>query len=155
MARGAQPGRVPAEVEEVEEPFVKASIIVPKEYVGAVMELNNERRGTFDHLEYLSPERVHLIYELPLGEIVLDYYDQLKSRTRGYASFDYDLAGFKAGNLVRVDVLVGERDGRRAVADHPPGFRVRARAAARRQAARGDSRARCSTFRSRRRSARA
>jgi GTP-binding protein LepA len=100
------PAEFPREVEEVEEPYVKSSIIVPKEYVGAVMELNNERRGTFDHLEYLSPERVHLTYELPLGEIVLDYYDQLKSRTRGYASFDYDLAGFKAGNLVRVDVLV-------------------------------------------------
>jgi GTP-binding protein LepA len=85
---------------------VKASIIVPKEYVGAVMELCNERRGSFGHLEYLSPERVHLTYELPLGEIVLDYYDQLKSRTRGYASFDYDLAGFKPGTLVRVDVLV-------------------------------------------------
>jgi GTP-binding protein LepA len=100
------PAEFPREVEEVEEPFVKASIIVPKEYVGAVMELCNERRGTFDHMEYLSPERVHLTYELPLGEIVLDYYDQLKSRTRGYASFDYDLAGFKAGNLARVDVLV-------------------------------------------------
>ncbi len=101
------PAEFPREVEEVEEPYVAASIIVPKEYVGAVMELNNERRGTFDRLEYLSPERVHLTYELPLAEIVLDYYDQLKSRTRGYASFDYDLAGFKAGNLVRVDVLVG------------------------------------------------
>src|SRR5262249_466773 len=100
------PAEFPREVEEVEEPFVKASIIVPKEYVGAVMELCNDRRGTFDHLEYLSPERVHLTYELPLAEIVLDYYDQLKSRTRGYASFDYDLAGFKPGNLVRVDVLV-------------------------------------------------
>jgi GTP-binding protein LepA len=100
------PAEFPREVEEVEEPYVKASIIVPKEYVGAVMELNNERRGAFDHMEYLSPERVHLTYELPLGEIVLDYYDQLKSRTRGYASFDYDLAGFKAGTLVRVDVLV-------------------------------------------------
>jgi GTP-binding protein LepA len=100
------PAEFPREVEEVEEPYVKASIIVPKEYVGAVMELCNERRGAFDHLEYLSPERVHLTYELPLGEIVLDYYDQLKSRTRGYASFDYDLAGFKPGNLVRVDVLV-------------------------------------------------
>jgi GTP-binding protein LepA len=100
------PAEFPREVDEVEEPFVRASIIVPKEYVGAVMELCNERRGTFDHMEYLSPERVHLTYELPLGEIVLDYYDQLKSRTRGYASFDYDLAGFKAGNLVRVDVLV-------------------------------------------------
>src|SRR2546425_430598 len=71
------------------------------------MELNNERRGTFGHMEYLSPERVHLTYDLPLSEIVLDYYDQLKSRTRGYASFDYDLSGFKPGNLVRVDVLVG------------------------------------------------
>jgi GTP-binding protein LepA len=100
------PAEFPREVEEVEEPFVKASIIVPKEYVGAVMELCNERRGTFDHMEYLSPERVHLTYELPLGEIVLDYFDQLKSRTRGYASFDYDVAGFKPGNLVRVDVLV-------------------------------------------------
>jgi len=101
------PAEFPREVEEVEEPYVKASIIVPKEYVGTVMELNNDRRGTFDHLEYLSPERVHLTYELPLGEIVLDYYDQLKSRTRGYASFDYDLIGFKPGELVRVDVLVG------------------------------------------------
>ncbi|HZS31698.1 MAG TPA: translation elongation factor 4 [Gaiellaceae bacterium] len=100
------PAEFPPEVEEVEEPYVAASIIVPKEYVGAVMELNNERRGTFDKLEYLSPERVHLTYELPLAEIVLDYYDQLKSRTRGYASFDYDVAGFKPGTLVRVDVLV-------------------------------------------------
>jgi GTP-binding protein LepA len=101
------PAEFPREVEEVEEPYVAASIIVPKEYVGAVMELNNDRRGTFGKLEYLSPERVHLTYELPLAEIVLDYYDQLKSRTRGYASFDYDLAGFKGGELVRVDVLVG------------------------------------------------
>src|SRR3954463_70694 len=101
------PAEFPREVEEVEEPYIAASIIVPKEHVGAVMELNNERRGTFGKLEYLSPERVHLTYELPLAEIVLDYYDQLKSRTRGYASFDYDLAGFKPGDLVRVDVLVG------------------------------------------------
>jgi GTP-binding protein LepA len=101
------PAEFPREVEEVEEPYVAASIIVPKEYVGAVMELNNERRGTFGQLEYLSPERVHLTHELPLAEIVLDYYDQLKSRTRGYASFDYDVAGFKPGDLVRVDVLVG------------------------------------------------
>ena len=100
------PAEMPSEVEEVEEPYVKASIIVPKDYVGPVMELNNERRGRFDHMEYLSPERVHLTYELPLAEIVLDYYDQLKSRTRGYASFDYDVAGFKPGKLVRVDVLV-------------------------------------------------
>jgi GTP-binding protein LepA len=97
---------MPNEFERVEEPFIKASVIVPKEYVGAVMELCNERRGRFDHLEYLSEQRVHLTYELPLGEIVLDFYDQLKSRTRGYASFDYDLAGFREGSLARVDVLV-------------------------------------------------
>ncbi|TML69688.1 MAG: elongation factor 4, partial [Actinobacteria bacterium] len=101
------PSDMPNEIEEVEEPYIKASIIVPKEHVGAVMELNNDRRGRFDHLEYLSENRVHLTYELPLAEIVLDYYDQLKSRTRGYASFDYDLVGFRPGTLVRVDVLVG------------------------------------------------
>jgi GTP-binding protein LepA len=100
------PAEMPAEFDEVEEPYVNASIIVPKEYIGAIMELNNERRGRFDHMEYLSPERVHLTYELPLAETVFDYYDQLKSRTRGYASFDYDIAGFRPGNLVRVDVLV-------------------------------------------------
>jgi GTP-binding protein LepA len=101
------PAEMPNEFEVVEEPYVRASIIVPKEYVGTVMELNTERRGRFDHLEYLSEERVHLTYELPLAEIVLDYYDQLKSRTRGYASFDYDVADFRPGDLVRVDVLVG------------------------------------------------
>src|SRR5436305_4069308 len=101
------PAEMPRELEVVEEPYIKASIIVPKEFVGAVMELNNDRRGRFDQLEYLSEERVHLTYELPLAEIVLDYYDHLKSRTRGYASFDYDLIGFRPGNLVRVDVLVG------------------------------------------------
>src|SRR4051794_25169856 len=101
------PTYIPDEREEVEEPYIKASIIVRKEFVGAVMELNNDRRGRFDHLEYLSEERVHLTYELPLAEIVLDYYDQLKSRTRGYASFDYDVIGFRPGKLVRVDVLVG------------------------------------------------
>jgi GTP-binding protein LepA len=101
------PAEMPRELEVVEEPYIKASIIVPKEFVGAVMELNNDRRGRFDQLEYLSEERVHLTYELPLAEIVLDYYDQLKSRTRGYASFDYDISGFRPGELVRVDVLVG------------------------------------------------
>jgi GTP-binding protein LepA len=101
------PADLPDAFDEVEEPYIKASIIVPKEYVGTVMELNNDRRGKFDHMEYLSPERVHLTYELPLAEIVLDYYDQLKSRTRGYASFDYDVAGFRPGNLARVDILVG------------------------------------------------
>jgi GTP-binding protein LepA len=100
------PADMPRELERVEEPYVRASIIVPKDYVGPVMELNNDRRGRFDHMEYLSPERVLLSYDLPLGEIVLDYYDQLKSRTRGYASFDYDVAGFREGDLARVDILI-------------------------------------------------
>jgi GTP-binding protein LepA len=101
------PSDMPNALDEVEEPYIKASIIVPKEYVGSVMELCNERRGRFDHMEYLSEERVHLTYELPLAEIVLDFYDALKSRTRGYASFDYDYIGFRLGSLVRVDILVG------------------------------------------------
>ncbi len=101
------PAEMPREQERVEEPYVKASVIVPKDYVGDVMGLCNERRGQFDHMEYLSELRVLLSYELPLGEIVLDFYDQLKSRTRGYASFDYDLIGFRDGNLSRVDILVG------------------------------------------------
>jgi GTP-binding protein LepA len=101
------PSELPSAVDEVEEPYIKASVIVPKEYVGTVMELCNERRGRFDHMEYLSEARVHLVYELPLAEIVLDFYDALKSRTRGYASFDYDFIGFRPGSLVRVDVLVG------------------------------------------------
>src|SRR5438874_1798940 len=70
------------------------------------MELCNDRRGRYGSLEYLSENRVHLTYELPLAEIVLDFYDQLKSRTRGYASFDYDLAGFREGDLARVDILI-------------------------------------------------
>ncbi|MDQ3895481.1 MAG: translation elongation factor 4 [Actinomycetota bacterium] len=100
------PAEMPSDVEQVEEPYVKATILVPKEYVGAVMELNTERRGRFDRMEYLSPQRVLLSYDLPLAEIVLDYYDQLKSRTRGYASLDYEVTGFREGNLVRVDVLL-------------------------------------------------
>src|SRR6476646_9869227 len=101
------PSDMPNALEEVEEPYIKGSVIVPKEYVGSVMELCNERRGRFDHMEYLSEDRVHLTYELPLAEIVLDFYDALKSRTRGYASFDYDYVGFRPGSLVRVDILVG------------------------------------------------
>jgi len=101
------PAEMPSDLEEVSEPYIKATVIVPKEFVGSVMELSGERRGRFDHMEYLSEQRVMLIYELPLGEIVLDFYDQLKSRTRGYASFDYDLSGFRQGDLVRIDILVG------------------------------------------------
>jgi GTP-binding protein LepA len=100
------PADMPPDIERVEEPYIRASIIVPKEYVGPVMELANERRGRFDHMEYLSEERAVLIYELPLAEVVVDFYDQLKSRTRGYASFDYDVTGFREGSLVKLDVLI-------------------------------------------------
>jgi GTP-binding protein LepA len=100
------PADFPREVERVEEPYIRATTIVPKEYVGTVMELNTERRGRFHHMEYLSEQRVMLAYDLPLGEIVYDYYDQLKSRTKGYASFDYDVIGFREGELVRVDILL-------------------------------------------------
>jgi GTP-binding protein LepA len=100
------PAEMPREVDEVQEPYVRAQVIVPKDYVGSAMELCTERRGRFDHMEYLSESRVLLTYDLPLGEIVIDFYDQLKSRTRGYASFDYDLAGFRDGDVTRVDVLV-------------------------------------------------
>jgi GTP-binding protein LepA len=100
------PSDMPREVELVEEPYIRATTIVPKDFVGSVMELNNERRGRFHHMEYLSEDRVLLVYDLPLAEIVYDYYDQLKSRTKGYASFDYDVLGFEPGDLVRVDVLL-------------------------------------------------
>ena len=93
-------------IEDVEEPYVRASVIVPKEYVGAIMELAQDRRGEFDHMEYLSESRVQLVYPLPLAEIVLDFYDQLKSRTRGYAAFDYELDGFRSSNLVKLDILL-------------------------------------------------
>jgi len=100
------PSELPRDPLEVEEPYIRASIILPKEYVGAIMELNQERRGDFHHLEYLSEERVLVVYDLPLAEVVFDYYDQLKSRTRGYASFDYDLLGFRPGELVKLDILL-------------------------------------------------
>jgi GTP-binding protein LepA len=123
------PAEMPREVERVEEPYVRASIIVPKDYVGPVMELSNERRGRFDHMEYLSEERVLLSYDLPLGEIVLDYYDQLKSRTRGYASFDYDFAGFREGDLQRVDILIaGEPVDALSLIIHRDGAYARGRA---------------------------
>jgi GTP-binding protein LepA len=96
----------PGTIEEIREPMIKASIIAPREYVGAVMELCQERRGEHAGMHYLSPERVQLEYELPLAEIVLDFFDQLKSRTRGYASLDYELNGTKPSDLVKLDVLL-------------------------------------------------
>ncbi len=96
----------PMRIEEIREPMIRATIITPKEYIGVVMELCIERRGTHEAMHFLSPERVQLTYELPLAEIVIDFFDQLKSRTRGYASLDYELTGMKPANLVKLDVLL-------------------------------------------------
>jgi GTP-binding protein LepA len=90
----------------VEEPYIRATILCPKEHVGAVMELCQERRGTHTEMTFLSPERVQLQYDLPLAEIVLDFFDQLKSRTRGYASLDYEVLGMREGDLVKLDILL-------------------------------------------------
>jgi len=97
----------PARIAEIREPFLRATIICPKEFIGTVMELCRERRGTHSAMHYLSPERVQLIYDIPLAEIVIDFFDQLKSRTRGYASLDYELLGMVPSNLVKLDVLLG------------------------------------------------
>jgi GTP-binding protein LepA len=96
----------PARIAEIREPYIRATILAPKEYIGAVMELCVERRGTHTGMHFLSPERVQLTYDLPLSEIVLDFFDQLKSRTRGYASLDYELTGMRASDLVKLDVLL-------------------------------------------------
>jgi GTP-binding protein LepA len=96
----------PGTIEEIREPMIRASVIAPKEFVGAVMELCQERRGEHAGLHYLSPERVQMTYDLPLAEIVLDFFDQLKSRTRGYASLDYELNGMKVSDMVKLDVLL-------------------------------------------------
>ena len=94
------------QIVSIEEPVVKATILVPSEYVGSIMELNQEKRGTYSNMDYVSKNRVKLIYELPLSEIVFDYFDQLKSRTKGYASLDYELCGYKETDLVKIDVLL-------------------------------------------------
>jgi GTP-binding protein LepA len=96
----------PSTIEEIREPFIQASIIAPREFVGAVIELCQERRGEHTGIHYLSPERVQLNYQLPLAEIVLDFFDQLKSRTKGYASLDYELSGMRPSDLVKLDVLL-------------------------------------------------
>ena len=99
-----------AEIAAIEEPYIRATILTPKEHVGAVMELCQERRGTHVDMTFLSQERVQLHYDLPLAEIVLDFFDQLKSRTKGYASLDYELIGMREGDLVKLDILLsGDR----------------------------------------------
>ena len=96
----------PGEQEKIEEPYVKAMILSPSEYVGPIMELVTSRRGEVGNMNYLSPERVELDYEIPLGEVVFDFFDLLKSKTRGYASLDYEPAGYRQSDLVKVDILL-------------------------------------------------
>ena len=97
---------LPNYIASIEEPCFRVSIITPKEYTGSLMELCQERRGELIKLEYLSPERVDMQYTMPLAEVVVDFFDQLKSRSQGYASLDYELAGYRASDLVRVDILL-------------------------------------------------
>ena len=94
------------EVEKIEEPYVKASIMVPNDYVGAVMEIAQRKRGNFMTMDYLDDNRVNVIYEMPLAEIIFDFFDTLKSSTKGYASLDYELIGYKSSNLVKMDILL-------------------------------------------------
>ena len=96
----------PTVIDHVEEPFVAATIIVPKDYVGAVMELSQEKRGEYDNMTYLDDTRVMIHYALPLSEIIYDYFDRLKSATRGYASLDYELSGYRYSDLVKLDILL-------------------------------------------------
>ncbi len=96
----------PAKIEHMEEPIVKAEIMLPKEYIGAIMKLCQQRRGEYISTEYLDESRAMLLYEMPLNEIIYDFFDVLKSRSRGYASFDYSLIGYKQSELVKLDILV-------------------------------------------------
>nr|WP_199445829.1 translation elongation factor 4 [Bacillus weihaiensis] len=96
----------PQKIDHIEEPYVKASIMVPNDYVGAVMELCQKKRGNFIDMQYLDENRVNINYEIPLSEIVYDFFDQLKSNTKGYASFDYELIGYKTSSLVKMDILL-------------------------------------------------
>ncbi|MBO0479635.1 translation elongation factor 4 [Vagococcus fluvialis] len=96
----------PSTIDTVEEPFVKAQIMVPNEYVGAVMEIAQRKRGEFVTMDYLDDYRVNVVYNMPLSEIVFDFFDKLKSGTKGYASLDYDLIGYRPSNLVKMDILL-------------------------------------------------
>ena len=102
------PARMPPanDIEEIREPWVTLSVVTPSQYIGALMELSTNRRGTFIDMEYLDPQRVLLRFELPLAELIVDYYDQLKSRTQGYASLDYSFSEYRPAPLVKLDILV-------------------------------------------------
>lgn len=96
----------PGEIERIEEPYLKAKILIPPDYVGAVMDLTVARRGTFVTMNYLSPTTVEMLWEIPLSELIMDYFDKLKSNTKGYASLDYEMDGYKPSKLVKLDILL-------------------------------------------------
>ena len=100
----------PSTIESMEEPVVSAEIMVTTEFVGAIMKLCQERRGVYKGMEYMEETRALLRYELPLNEIIYDFFDALKSRSRGYASFDYDLKGYAPSNLVKLDILINKEE---------------------------------------------
>jgi GTP-binding protein LepA len=108
MIKVSNPAELPpqTEIEHIEEPYVKATVIVPNDFVGAVMEISQDKRGEFKGMDYLDTNRVMITYHIPLNEIIFDYFDRLKSATRGYASLDYELADYKESNLVKVDILL-------------------------------------------------
>jgi GTP-binding protein LepA len=96
----------PAKLDRIEEPYLKATVLVPPDYVGAVMELSTSRRATFVNMQYLSKTTVEMHYEMPLSELIMDFFDQLKSRTKGYASLDYEYIGYRPSNLAKLDILL-------------------------------------------------
>jgi GTP-binding protein LepA len=96
----------PAKVDRIEEPYLKATVLVPPDFVGAVMELAQGRRATFSDMQYLSQTTVEMHYEMPLSELIMDFFDQLKSRTKGYASLDYEFIGYRPSELVKLDILL-------------------------------------------------
>ena len=108
----SNPAKMPptTEIDYIEEPYVDAQVIVPSEYVGTIMKLGTERRGEYKTTEYLSPDRASLSYAFPLSEIIFDFYDKLKSSTRGYASFDYGIPYYRKSSLVKLDILVNEEE---------------------------------------------
>jgi GTP-binding protein LepA len=116
-------------IASIEEPFFKVSIITPTEYTGTLMDLCQKRRGEMKKMEYLSPERVELVYEVPLAEVVVDFFDQMKSRTKGYASLDYELSGYRPSPLVKVDLLLNGLPADAFSTDRAPRLRLSLRGA--------------------------
>ena len=104
------PGNLPAseDIDHIEEPIVKADIIIPKKYVGNIIKICQERRGTMLHMEYITENRVQLHYEMPLNEVIYDFFDALKSKTRGYGSLDYEFVRYEPSKLVKMDILLNK-----------------------------------------------